>query len=438
MRILFVNHTGAWSGAEFALMRLVAGGARRAPGGVACPSGGPLAERRGPGRRRALSVPAFEASLRLHPVQTPVGLGRLRRRALAWRASRVRADVIHANTPRAGLMAALARRLGGPPLVVRAHEHLPPSAIGRRVRARAGRTAERDRGHRLGVHRAQLQRGPRPAPWPRASTTASTSSASTRPRSRRSTCARSSASRRMPPLLGQVAADHPLEGPGHLDPRARRAAREGIDAHLLLVGEIAFAGKAVRYDNHGYLQRLQRLGRRARAGRRVHFLGQREDVPDDPARRSTCRCCRRGTSRSANVMLESMAMGTPPLVSDVGGGPELVEDGVSGRLLPPSAPRPGRRRRASCSSDRGGARRMGERARAATGDSARKPIPVPCSRCMSSSSSRRAARWCAALPRPSRGRSHAPLRAGHACGGGLRPGSGPLSASAQGAGSAEQ
>jgi glycosyltransferase involved in cell wall biosynthesis len=32
-------------------------------------------------------------------------------------------------------------------------------------------------------------------------------------------------------------------------------------------------------------------------------------------------------------------MGTPPLVSSVGGGPEIVEDGVSGRLLPPGPPR---------------------------------------------------------------------------------------------------
>ena len=36
-------------------------------------------------------------------------------------------------------------------------------------------------------------------------------------------------------------------------------------------------------------------------------------------------------------MLESMAMGTPLLVSSVGGGLEL-EDGVTGRVLPPKRP----------------------------------------------------------------------------------------------------
>jgi D-inositol-3-phosphate glycosyltransferase len=38
------------------------------------------------------------------------------------------------------------------------------------------------------------------------------------------------------------------------------------------------------------------------------------------------------------VTVESMAMGTPPLVSAVGGGPELVQDGVTGRLLDPHRP----------------------------------------------------------------------------------------------------
>ena len=44
-----------------------------------------------------------------------------------------------------------------------------------------------------------------------------------------------------------------------------------------------------------------------------------------------------------------MAMGTPPLVTAVGAGPELVEDGVSGRLLPPREPAAWAAAAASCS-----------------------------------------------------------------------------------------
>jgi D-inositol-3-phosphate glycosyltransferase len=38
------------------------------------------------------------------------------------------------------------------------------------------------------------------------------------------------------------------------------------------------------------------------------------------------------------VTVESMALGTPPLVSAAGAGPELVDDGVTGRVLPPKRP----------------------------------------------------------------------------------------------------
>ncbi|WP_249795464.1 glycosyltransferase, partial [Bradyrhizobium sp. NBAIM08] len=111
---------------------------------VACPSGGPLADAVDRAGVEHLPLPAVDASLRLHPVQTPVGLGQLTAAGLALaRASRrTRPDVIHANTPRTGLMAAVARLRGGAPFVVRAHEHLPPTPVGRAVRSVLGRSAE--------------------------------------------------------------------------------------------------------------------------------------------------------------------------------------------------------------------------------------------------------------------------------------------------------
>jgi len=38
------------------------------------------------------------------------------------------------------------------------------------------------------------------------------------------------------------------------------------------------------------------------------------------------------------AIVESMALATPPLVSDLGSGPELVVDGVTGRVLAPNEP----------------------------------------------------------------------------------------------------
>src|SRR5215213_3132678 len=143
MKILFANHTSAASGAEFALMRLARAVRRHHHVAVACPETGPLADLLDDAAVQHVPIPAFEASLRLDPVQTPLNLTRLGIGgvALARAAKRFDADLLHANTPRAGLMGALANRLGGPPLVVRAHEHVPLNGVGRGVRNVLGRSA---------------------------------------------------------------------------------------------------------------------------------------------------------------------------------------------------------------------------------------------------------------------------------------------------------
>ncbi len=68
----------------------------------------------------------------------------------------------------------------------------------------------------------------------------------------------------------------------------------------------------------------------------------------------------------ACAVVESMAMGTPLLVTAVGGGPELVEDGVSGRLLPPKRPGTWAEAAKELLADRPALERMGRRAREAT------------------------------------------------------------------------
>jgi glycosyltransferase involved in cell wall biosynthesis len=138
--------------------------------------------------------------------------------------------------------------------------------------------------------------------------------------------------------------------------------RERPGTHLLIIGTIAFSTKSTRYDNPAYLAGLQRLVGELGLGDHVHFLGQRSDVPgllgaldlmvlpswDEPF----------GT-----VAAESMAMGTPPMVSSVGGVPEYVEDGVSGRVLPPREPSAWAVAAAELLADRERLTAMGARAR---------------------------------------------------------------------------
>jgi L-malate glycosyltransferase len=69
-------------------------------------------------------------------------------------------------------------------------------------------------------------------------------------------------------------------------------------------------------------------------GQRIVFTGFRGDVPDllSEVAISVLPSLSEGTS---NTLLESMAAGVPVIATRVGGNPEVIEDGVSGLLVPP-------------------------------------------------------------------------------------------------------
>jgi glycosyltransferase involved in cell wall biosynthesis len=319
------------------LMRVLAGVRDAHEVTVACPSGGPLADAVDRADIERLPLPAVDASLRLHPLQTPVGLAQLTAGGLALgRASRrAQPDVIHANTARTGLMAAIARRRGGAPFVVRAHEHLPPSPVGRTVRAVLGRGAEAIVAN-SDYTAARLNEGLAQPLAVRVYN--SIDHARFDPDAVRGTGLRTELG--LEPetrLLGQVAQITPWKGQDTSIAMLAELRRHGVDAHLILVGQIAFGGKGVRHDNHAFLASLERLARELGVHGQVHFLGQREDVPEILSELDLS-LLPSWEEPFGLAVVESMAMGTPPLVTSVGAGPELVEDGVSGRVLPPRQP----------------------------------------------------------------------------------------------------
>ncbi|MEA2400318.1 MAG: hypothetical protein QOK00_721 [Thermoleophilaceae bacterium] len=365
MRILFVNHTSAASGAEFALMRLVSGMRPEHHVAVACPARGPLADMLDEAAVEHVPIPAFEASLRLDPVQTPLNLARLAAGsvALARAAKRFEADLVHANTPRAGLMGAFANRLGGPPLVVRAHEHVPLTKVGRGVRSVLGRSASAVVTVSQEVERRFNDGLARPL-----ATHVYNSFDRERFDPDRAEATQVREELGIDPgaaLLGQVAQITPWKAQDTSIRALARLQRDGLDAHLLIVGNIAFAGPGVRYDNQAYLRELHGLVTELALQDRVHFLGQRSDVPGI-LRELDLSLLPSWDEPFANVMLESMAMGTPLLVSNVGGGPELVEDGVTGRVLPPKRPEVWASAARELLDDPQRLARMGVRAREAT------------------------------------------------------------------------
>ncbi|MBD3367981.1 MAG: glycosyltransferase [Candidatus Eisenbacteria bacterium] len=82
---------------------------------------------------------------------------------------------------------------------------------------------------------------------------------------------------------------------------------------------------------------MEELARSKGLGDRLRLLGQTKDVASVLAAAdvSVLTSLKEGCS---NVLLESMAVGVPVVVTDVGGNPELVEDGATGFVVPPGDP----------------------------------------------------------------------------------------------------
>ena len=332
MRILFANHTSAYSGAEESLLRVVAGLRENHELAVACPAGGPLADAVDRAGVQRLPLPGITASLRLDPVHTPRGVAQIAASGagLARAARRFRADVIHANSTRTGLAAAVARVLGAPPVVVRAHEHIPLTPAGRAVRAVLVRSASAivavsdDTARRLdeGLRRPIAQRVYNSIDHDRFDP------ARVEPAALRAELGIGADAA----LIGQVAQFTPWKGQDTAERALAKVRGAGHDAHLVIVGEIAFGGGAVRYDNHAYLGGLERLVAELGVGDAVHLVGRRSDVPA-VLRALDLHLLPSWHEPFGLVTVESMALGTPPLVGADGAGPELVQDGVSGRVV---------------------------------------------------------------------------------------------------------
>jgi glycosyltransferase involved in cell wall biosynthesis len=106
-----------------------------------------------------------------------------------------------------------------------------------------------------------------------------------------------------------------------------------LDAAILLAGRFPDVYFLVVGDG-GSKQELEAHACRLGLGQRIVFTGFRGDVPDLLAEVaiSVLPSLSEGTS---NTLLESMAAGIPVIATRVGGNPEVIEDGISGLLVPP-------------------------------------------------------------------------------------------------------
>ncbi len=126
-------------------------------------------------------------------------------------------------------------------------------------------------------------------------------------------------------IVGVVARLEPEKGHPTLLEAWPLVLRACPDTYLLIVGE------GSRRDA------LEAQARELRIAHRVVFTGRRDDVPAVTAALDVAVL---PSYREAQgmVILEAMALSRPVVASNVGGIPEMIEDGVTGLLVPPHDP----------------------------------------------------------------------------------------------------
>ena len=126
------------------------------------------------------------------------------------------------------------------------------------------------------------------------------------------------------PLVGLVANLRGSKGHRYLLEAAPDVLRERPDTRFLIVGG------GVGFDD--IARRVREMG----LEREVLMLGFRRDVPEILAALDVLTLPSIKSEATSQVLLQSLAVGTPVVATTVGGSPEVVRDGVTGRLVPPA------------------------------------------------------------------------------------------------------
>ncbi len=337
MRVLYVNHTAAVSGAERSLLTLLAGLPPSVHARVAAPPGA-LAE-----AVRELGVPtspiaSTAGSLRLHHRHTPRALAEMSVAAaqVARAARSHRAEVVHANSIRAGIELALAP-VGGAAKVVSVRDCLPASATTKatmRLIARASRRVVANSGYTAGVVRRAAPGAKLEVLYPAIDVERFDPAHIDRARAR-ARLGEAAGNGRV--LLGVVAQLTPWKGQDTAIEALGLLREQGVDAHLLLIGSAKFTGSATRFDNEAYVASLRRLIAARRLGDSVTLLGERSDVLE-LIRALDALLLPSHEEPFGRALLEAMALEVPVVATSVGGPPELVREGREGALAPPREP----------------------------------------------------------------------------------------------------
>src|SRR5881296_1245118 len=128
------------------------------------------------------------------------------------------------------------------------------------------------------------------------------------------------------PLVGLVANIRGSKGHNVFLEAAREILTAAPRARFLIVGD------GVGYEE--VRRRVSALG----LGERVTMTGFRRDIPEVMAALDVLVLPSIRSEATSQVIPQALAVGTPVVATTVGGSPELVRDGETGRLVPPADP----------------------------------------------------------------------------------------------------
>ncbi|MDQ6899856.1 MAG: glycosyltransferase [Candidatus Dormibacteraeota bacterium] len=166
-----------------------------------------------------------------------------------------------------------------------------------------------------------------------------------------------SGSRRRKPVIGMVGRITPLKGQHVFVEAAGTLASRYPDVEFVVAGSPLFGEEE-------YEKRIREQAKRGPAADRIRFLGFVDDVPrlleqmDVVVQASTV------VEGFGQVVVEAMMAGKPVIGTPLGGPAEIVEDGITGRLVVPERPNDLAAAIEQMLLDPREARRMGENGRA--------------------------------------------------------------------------